>query len=87
MTNLNLDDDESSSDNFYKSYMSSDGELKVGDCLRTKEDCVRAIKKFHMQNSADYTIHRTDARRYIILCCNVPCTFWLATSYRKKRDL
>lgn len=40
MTNLNLDDDEPSSDIFYNSYIRPEGELKVGDHFLNKEDYV-----------------------------------------------
>lgn len=86
MKNLNLDDDEPSSDIFCNPYMRSDSELKVGDHFRTKEDYVRAMKKFHMENCVDYIMHRTYARRYAIHCRNVLCTFRLVASYRKRND-
>lgn len=47
------------------------GALKVEDKFRTKKDCMRAIKKFHMENSVDYTIDRTDVRWYVILQIHV----------------
>lgn len=64
--------------------MWSKGELKVGDNFCTKEDCVRAI--IHMENSVDYTIDCTDARRYVIVCHNVLCMFRLVAYYRKISD-
>lgn len=86
MTQLNLQDDPSSTDIFYNPYMRSNNELKVGDKFMTKEDCVRAIKKYHMDNSADFSVERTDARRYVIRCRNVICKFRLAASYKKRSD-
>lgn len=83
MTNLNLNGNESSSNIFYNPYMRLEDELKVGDKFHTKEDWVCAIKKFHMENSVDYTVDHTNARRYVILCRNVFCMFRLAPSYRK----
>lgn len=83
---LNLDADEPSYDIFYNPYMRSEGKLKVGDHFRNKEDCVRAIKKLHMENSDDYTIDHINVRRYVILCHSVLCMFLLAASYRKRRD-
>lgn len=66
--------------------MQSEGDLKVRDRLRTKEDCVRAIKKFHMENFVDHIVDHTDAERYVILYRNELCMFWLATSYMKRSD-
>ena len=63
MTNMDLHDDETSNSVFYNPYPRSEGELKVGDMFRTKEECVLAIKKFHMNNSADFTVKRIDSRR------------------------
>lgn len=68
MIKLNLDDNEPSSDIFYNPHMRLDGDLKVAERFCTKEECVRAIKKFHMENSVDYNIDRT-------LCRNVICMF------------
>lgn len=77
MPNLNLNVDEPSSYIFYNSYIQLEGELKVGDKLVKKEVCVRAIKKFHMKKSTDFTLHHTDARRYVILFRNELCMFRL----------
>ena len=86
MTNMDLHDDETSNSVFNNSYPRSEGELKVGDMFLTKEEFVLAIKKFHMNNSADFTMKRTDSRRYVIECRNMLCKFLLAASYKKKDD-
>lgn len=87
MTNLNLEYDKPSSYMFYNSYMQTDGALKVGDTFHTKEDCVRVIKKFHMEISMDYIIDCNNSGRYIIICRKKPmCMFWMTTSYRKRSD-
>lgn len=86
-TSLNLGDDEPNMDIFYNPYTHTDGALQVGDTFRTKEDCLRVIKKWHMHISADFTVDRTNARRYIILCRQKPtCMFRLTTSYKKRYD-
>ena len=41
---------------FYNPYIQTQGSLKEGDIFHTKEDCVRAIKKYHMELSADYNV-------------------------------
>lgn len=76
MTNLNFHDDEASNDIFYNPYIRSQGELKVGDKFLTEKDCVRVIKKFHMDNSGDFTVECTDVRRYVIHYGKVICKFW-----------
>lgn len=86
MTNYNLGAKEPSSDIFYNSYMQTKGYLKVGDMFLTKEDCVRAIKKYHMEISADYTIDRTNVTRYKILCRNMLCMCQVTTSYQNMSD-
>lgn len=53
--------------------------------FRTKEECVRAIKRIHMDNSAD-TVKRTDSRRYVIEWRNILCKFRLVASHRKRSD-
>jgi len=86
MKNMDLHDDETSNSVFYNSYPQSKGELKVGDMFRTKEECVRAIKKFHMNNSADFIVKHIDSRRYVIEYRNILFKFRLAASHKKKSD-
>ena len=85
MTKMHLHDDETSNSVFYNPYPRSEGELKVGDMFRAKEECVRAIKKFHKNNSVNFTLKRTDSRRYVIECRNILCKFRLVVSYKKKK--
>lgn len=66
---MDFHDDDTSNDIFYNSYMRLEGELKVGDRFCTKEECMRAIKKFHMDNSVDFNVKCTDSRRYVIVAC------------------
>lgn len=50
VTNLNLNEDKSSSDVFYNPYMQLEDGLKLGDRFLTKEDCVSTIKKFQIKH-------------------------------------
>lgn len=84
MTNLSLNDDETSFDIFYNLNMQLHDGLNVGDEFHTKEDCVRAIKKFHMENSTNYIVDCTDTRMYVIIYCNKLCMFQQVMSYRKR---
>jgi hypothetical protein len=86
MTRLNLGSDEPSGDVWYNPYVQMQGSLKQGDTFRTKEECVKAIKKFHMELSADFRVDRTDALRYKIYCPNEHCLFKLSASYRKRKE-
>ncbi|KAI5405810.1 hypothetical protein KIW84_052539 [Lathyrus oleraceus] len=63
MARLNLGPDEPSADVWYNPYVQMQGSLKQGDTFRTKEECVKAIKKFHMQLSTDSRVDRTDTSR------------------------
>lgn len=67
MTNLNLNEDDPSSNILSNSSMQLEGELKVGIKYRTNVDCMRAIKMFHMENFVDYTVDRTNMGRYVVL--------------------
>src|SRR4051812_41705932 len=82
MTNFNLDDDEPSTYIFYIRYMQLDEQLKEGDIFRLKDECVRAIKKFHMVNSVDFKVDLRNAERSKIRCTNEECMFRLKASYR-----
>ena len=66
--------------------MQIQGSLKEGDTFRIKEDCVKCIKKYHMELSADYRVDRTNAMRYKIYYLNERCLSWLSASYRKRGD-
>ena len=86
MTNMDFHDDETSNSVFYNLYSRSEGELKVGDTFRTKEECVRAIKKIHMNNSVDFTVKHTNSIRYVFECRNILCKFRLTASHKKRND-
>lgn len=87
MTRLNLGSDEPSADVWYNPYVQMQGSLKQGDTFRTKEECVKSIKKFHMQLSADFRVDRTDASRYKVYCSNEHCVFRLSASYGRGTSL
>ena len=85
--NLNLGEDEPASDIFHNPYMQTEGALKVGNKFRTKEECLRAIKKYHMEILADFTVDKNNSGRYVILCRQKPIfPFRLTASYRKRSD-
>ncbi|XP_058776761.1 uncharacterized protein LOC131651108 [Vicia villosa] len=86
MRNLNLDGDEPSSDIFYDPYTQIDAQLKVGDKFRSREECIMAIKRFHMANNVDFRVDRDNVKRYKIKCRYPDCGFRLAASYRKRSD-
>ncbi|CAK8561297.1 unnamed protein product [Lathyrus sativus] len=86
MTNLQLSVDDTSSDVFYNPSQKIEGVLKVGDQYRTKEECMKVVRKFHMDNFVDFYINRNDSKRYVVVCRNADCKFRLAASYRKRSD-
>lgn len=86
MINLNFGANEPSSYIFYNPYIQTKGSLKVGDMFHTKENCVRAIKKYHMEISVDYIVYHTNVTTYKILCHNMLYMFRLTTSNRKRSD-
>ncbi|XP_058741947.1 uncharacterized protein LOC131614369 [Vicia villosa] len=86
MRNLNFDGDEPSSDIFYDPYTQTDARLKEGDTFRSKEECIMAIKRFHMANNVDFKVDRTNVERYKIKCRNPDCGFKLGASYQKRSD-
>ncbi|XP_058775069.1 uncharacterized protein LOC131649320 [Vicia villosa] len=63
MSNVDMADDEPSSDIFHNVCMQSDATLKEKDSFRSKDECMRAIKKFHMLHSVDFKVDRTNAER------------------------
>ncbi|XP_058726647.1 uncharacterized protein LOC131598012 [Vicia villosa] len=83
-TTLKLGEDEPSSDMFYNPYMRSDEELKEGDTFRSKEDCMLAIKNWHLANCVDFKADRSNPERFTILCRNPECGYMLKASFRKK---
>ncbi|XP_058749008.1 uncharacterized protein LOC131621962 [Vicia villosa] len=86
MSNVDMAGDEPSSDIFHNVCMQSDATLKEKDSFRSKDECMQAIKKFHMLNSMDFKVDRTNAERYKIKCTNTECLFKLTASYRLRSD-
>ncbi|XP_058722984.1 uncharacterized protein LOC131594799 [Vicia villosa] len=83
-TTLNLGEDEPSFDMFYNPYMRSDKELKEGNTFRSKEDCMLAIKNWHLTNCVDFKAGRSNPERVTILCRNPESGYMLKASFRKK---
>src|SRR3954467_6339649 len=83
-TTLNLGEDEPSSDMFYNPYMRSSEELKEGDTFRSKDDCLLAIKNWHLANCVDFKADRSNPERVTIACKNPECGYMLKASFRKK---
>ncbi|CAK8571481.1 unnamed protein product [Lathyrus sativus] len=86
MTNLQFSGDDTSSYYFYNPSQQIESVLKVGNQYRTKEECIKAIRKFHMDNFVDFYINRNDSKRYVVVCRSAICKFRLAASYRKRSD-
>ncbi|CAJ2627913.1 unnamed protein product [Trifolium pratense] len=61
-----------------------DEEIKVGMIFHKKEDCLQAIKSYHIKRSIDFKPKKSDQDRYVIECNQAPqCQFSLRASYSK----
>ncbi|XP_050878068.1 uncharacterized protein LOC127081882 [Lathyrus oleraceus] len=47
----------------------------LGMEFNSKEECVFAIRQFHIRNCLDYSVYKSDSKRLIIKCVNEECTF------------
>lgn len=56
MTTLNLNEEDSFSYLLYNLSIQLEGGFKMENKYRIKDDYVRAINKFHMENVFDYTV-------------------------------
>jgi len=45
-----------------------DGDIEEGMMFHDKQDCLHAIKSFHIRHSVDYTVEQSDHERYVIKC-------------------
>ena len=50
-----------------------DGAIKEGMTFHSKEDCLHAIKSFHIEQSRDYDVIHSDLSRYVIQCTLETC--------------
>ncbi|XP_058769110.1 uncharacterized protein LOC131642979 [Vicia villosa] len=64
--------------------MRSDEELKKGDTFRSKDNCMLAIKNWHLANCVDFNVDRSIPERVTILCRNLDCGYRLKASFKKK---
>ena len=71
-------------DDHWNTIVPLDGAIAVGMTFHSKEDCLHAIKSFHIQQSVDYNVIHSDPTRYVIKCTNETCGFNLRASYRKR---
>jgi len=60
------------------------GAIKAGMTFHSKEDCLHAIKLFHIGQSRDYDVIHSDPNRYVIQCTLETCQFKLRASFRKR---
>jgi len=63
-----------------------DGDIKEGMMFHGKQDCLHAIKSFHIRHSVDYTVEQSDHERYVIKCTIQECMFKLRATYMKRTD-
>jgi hypothetical protein len=61
-----------------------DGGIEEGMQFHNKEDCVLAIRHYHVKQSLDYDVKKSDQTRYVIRCTNSACIFRLRASFSKR---
>jgi hypothetical protein len=64
-----------------------DAEIAVGAVFHNKQDCMHAIKAFHMKHSIVSHTVQSDSTRYVIKCEQPTCPFTLRASESKKTGL
>jgi len=60
--------------------------IAPGMQFHNKNDCILAIRYYHMKKSTDYSVKQSDPERYVIKCKDTKCGFKLRASWRKKTD-
>ncbi|PNX80578.1 hypothetical protein L195_g036582, partial [Trifolium pratense] len=61
--------------------------ITKGMTFYTKKECLAAIKSWHVKQSRDYHIEKSDTTRFVIKCDKPPCQFALRAAYSKKTEL
>nr|XP_004515453.1 uncharacterized protein LOC101505981 [Cicer arietinum] len=64
-----------------------DGTLAVGMKFHNKDECVHAIKCYHLKQSSNFVVQKSDLERYAIYCSDPNCLFRCKASKRKKCEL
>ena len=49
--------------------------IAPGMQFHNKDDCILAIRFYHMNNSMDYKVQQSDTERYVIKCKDPKCGF------------
>ncbi|XP_073223351.1 uncharacterized protein [Cicer arietinum] len=61
--------------------------LEVGMKFQNKDECVHAIKCYHLKQSLNFVVQKSDLERYVIICSHPNCLFRCRASKRKKNEL
>ncbi|XP_024632960.2 uncharacterized protein [Medicago truncatula] len=83
MRNVN---DDHSTELYHSMALPVDQGIAPGMQFHNKNDCILAIKFYHMKKSTDYIVKKSDSERYVIKCKDTKCGFKLRASWRKKTD-
>ena len=78
--------DDHSTELFQSMTLPFDQGIAPGMQFHNKDDCILAIRFYHMKNSMDYKVQQSDTERYVIKCKDPKCGFKLRASWRKKTD-
>lgn len=60
----------------------SSGGLKVGMTFESKEVCQHAFHLWHIKNSYDYDVYKSDKKRYLVRCDKEGCKFMCIATIR-----
>nr|XP_027193499.1 uncharacterized protein LOC101497921 [Cicer arietinum] len=90
LKSINLDTQQKSSefDHFLINEVPTvDGTLAIGMKFHNKDECVHAIKRYHLKQSLNFVVQKSDLERYVIYCSDPNCLFRCRASKRKKSEL
>jgi hypothetical protein len=78
--------DDPSTELYHSTSLPVDQGIATGMQFHSKNDCVFAIRLYHIRQSLDYSVKQSDHERYVIKCKNENCGFKLRASLRKKNE-
>lgn len=78
--------DDHSTELYHSMALPVDQGIAPGMQFHNKNDCILAIRLYHMKKSTDYIVKQSDPERYVIKCKDPKCGFKLRASWRKKTN-
>lgn len=74
-------------DDRHRALITTNATIDEGSMFHNKEDCVLAIKQYHINHTLDYIVTKSDTTRYVIKCVNNECSFKLRAAFWKRNDM